>query len=146
MKHVMLFALPLLAAAPLMPANAKPANLKWMAGPPGLPTGSQFAVVSGDPGKAEMFTIELKMPAGYAVPAHHHPTDETLKVLSGSIGYGMGDKLDHAKAKTLATGHSAVMKAKMNHWVFANAPATVEIKAMGPFQITYANPKDDPRK
>lgn len=145
MKHMMLFALPLLLAGSAAQAKANPANLKWMAGPPSLPSGAQMAVVSGDPGKAGMFTIELKMPAGYAVPAHHHPTAETVKVLSGTLGYGMGDQLDKAKAKSLAAGKSVTMKAKMNHWVMASAPATIQVSGMGPFQITYADPKDDPR-
>ena len=33
----------------------------------------------------------------------------------------------------------------MNHWVHASAPATVQVHGMGPFQITYVDPKDDPR-
>lgn len=104
-----------------------------------------MAVVSGDPGKAGMFTVEIKFPAGYAVPAHSHPTKETLTVLSGKVGYGMSNKLDKAKAKWLTAGHKAVMNAKMNHWVFADAPADVQVSGMGPFVINYVNPKDDPR-
>ena len=33
----------------------------------------------------------------------------------------------------------------MNHWVFNTDPTEIEITAMGPFAITYADPKDDPR-
>ena len=132
----------LLAASP---AQAKTAKLNWMDGPPGLPSGAQFAVVSGDPGKAGMFTVQIKMPADYAVPAHHHPTNEVVKVLSGKLHYGMSDKLDMPKAKTLTAGHTVTMKAKMNHWVHAPAPATIQVSGMGPFQITYVDPKDDPR-
>jgi len=101
--------------------------------------------LSGDPGKAAMFKVELKMPAGYAVPAHWHPTDETVTVVSGKIGYGMSAKLDKAKAKWAGPGGSVTMKAKHDHWVFANAPATIAVSGMGPFVITYVNPKDDPR-
>jgi hypothetical protein len=57
----------------------------------------------------------------------------------------MSDKLDIAHAKTLTAGHATTMKAKMNHWVHAAAPATIQITGMGPFQITYVDPKDDPR-
>ena len=78
-------------------AQAK--NLKWMDGPTGLPSGSKFAVVSGDPGKEGTFVIRAKFPAGYAVPAHHHPTVERVAVLSGRLGYGMSNKLDKAKAR-----------------------------------------------
>ena len=127
-------------------AQARAADLKWMAGPPGLPGGAQFAVVSGDPGKPGPFTIEVKMPADYAVPAHWHPSEENVKVLSGSLHYGMSDKLDMAQAKTLDAGNTVTMKAKMNHWVHAAAPATIQVSGTGPFQITYVDPKDDPRK
>jgi len=37
------------------------------------------------------------------------------------------------------------MTAKMHHWVHAPAAATVQVSGMGPFQITYVDPKDDPR-
>jgi quercetin dioxygenase-like cupin family protein len=147
MKSLYLLALPLLLAGSAAAAKTvhHPANLKWMDAPPALPSGAQMAVVSGDPGKKGMFTIRLKMPADYAVPAHHHPTDEHVSVVSGKIGYGMSDHLDREKAKSLAPGNRLTMKAGMNHWVFANAPAVVQVSGMGPFQITYVDPKDDPR-
>ena len=147
MKSLYLLALPLLLAGSAAAAKTvhHPANLKWTDAPPALPSGAQMAVVSGDPGKKGMFTIRLKMPADYAVPAHHHPTDEHVSVVAGKIGYGMSDKLDREKAKSLARGTRVTMKAGMNHWVFANAPATIQVSGMGPFQIVYADPKDDPR-
>ncbi len=131
----------LLAAAP---AQAK--SLKWGAAPPALPAGAQMAVVSGDPGKAGAFVIRVKMPANYAVPPHHHPTDETVRVLSaGQLGYGMGDKLDKANAGSLTKGYHVVMMAGMNHWVFNAEPVEIQVSGMGPFTIVYADPKDDPR-
>jgi hypothetical protein len=142
MKTVLLLTLSTFLAA--SPAQAK--GLKWMAGPPGLPAGSTFAVVSGDPGKAGMFTIQAKLPANYAVPPHHHPTEEVVRVLQGSLSYGMGDKLDKAAAGTLNPGYHVTMTAEMNHWVYTDAPTTISVTAMGPFAITYANPADDPRK
>jgi len=144
MKLLLLASLSLLAAGSAVQAKSS-SSLTWMDGPPSLPSGAQMAVVSGDPGKAGMFTIQLKMPADYAVGPHSHPTDESIKVLSGTLHYGMSDKLDMAQAKTLAAGQSVTMKATMNHWVHAPAPATIQVSGMGPFQITYADPKDDPR-
>jgi hypothetical protein len=146
MTRLILLALPLLLAGSAAQAKAKPAALKWGDAPPALPSGAQMAVVSGDPGKKGRFVVQLKMPVDYAVPAHWHPTTENVKVLSGRIGYGMSDKLDEAKAKHLTPGHTVVMKARMHHWVFASGPATLQISGMGPFEITYVDPKDDPRK
>jgi Domain of unknown function (DUF4437) len=145
MKRLMFLALPLLLAGSAAQSKTSPASLKWMDGPPGLPSGAQFAVVSGDPGKKGEFTVRIKMPADYAVPAHWHPTDEHVTVLSGKLAYGMGDKLDRAKGKWLSPKGSFTAKAKMNHYVFTKAAAEVQLTTMGPFAITYADPKDDPR-
>lgn len=146
MKLLFLVGLPLLVAGPAAQAKTANANLQWMAGPPSLPGGARMAIVSGDPGKKGMFAIRLRMPADYTVPAHSHPTNEIVKVISGKLHYGMSDKLDMSRAKTLTAGHTVNMKAKMNHWVHAPAPVTVQVSGMGPFQITYVDPKDDPRK
>lgn len=145
MKLLFVAGVTLLAAGSAVSAKSSHSNLKWMDGPPSLPSGVQMAVVSGNPGKQGMFTIQLKMPADYAVPAHSHPTNEVVKVLSGKLHYGMSDKLNMSDAKTLTVGHTVTMKAKMNHWVHAPAPATVQVSGMGPFQITYVDPNDDPR-
>jgi quercetin dioxygenase-like cupin family protein len=145
MRKLLLLTLSTLLAAAPAAAKTHSTGLKWLDGPPGLPSGSKFAVVSGDPGKEGTFVIRAKFPAGYAVPAHHHPTEERVAVLSGRFGYGMSDKLDKAHAKTLTAGHHVVMKADMNHWVVARSATTIQVSGKGPFQIVYVDPKDDPR-
>ncbi|MFL6776925.1 MAG: cupin domain-containing protein [Sphingomicrobium sp.] len=143
MKPVLFFTVTALIAA--SPVQAK--GLKWMdAAGAGLPSGAQMAVLSGDPGKAGDFKVQIKMPAGYSVPPHHHPADEIVRVRSGTLNYGMGDKLDKSNAGTLTDPATHVtMKAGMNHWVFTTDAALVEVSGTGPFQIIYADPKDDPR-
>ena len=133
------------AAAKPAAAAAAPAELKWGPAPPALPGGAQLAVVKGDPMKKGPFTIHLKMPANYAVPPHWHPTDEKVTLVSGKLGYGMSDRVERLNAKALAQGESVTMKAKEHHWVMTADGAEVEVSAMGPFMITYVNPKDDPR-
>ena len=146
MKLLLLVSLPLLMAGSAVQSKSTHSALKWADGPPSLPSGVQMAVVSGNPGKKGPFTIQLKMPADYAVPPHSHPTNEVVKVVSGKLHYGMSRKMNMSAAKTLTVGHSVTMKAKMNHWVHAPAPATVQVSGRGPFQITYVDAKDDPRK
>jgi quercetin dioxygenase-like cupin family protein len=145
MKLLFLVSVPLLMAGTAVQSKSSHSTLKWMDPPPSLPSGAQMAVVSGNPGKKGMFTIELKMPADYAVPPHSHPTNEVVKVISGKLHYAMSDKL-MAEPRTLTAGQSVTMKARMHHWVHAPAPATIQVSGMGPFQITYVDPKDDPRK
>ena len=104
-----------------------------------------MAVVTGDPSKPAMFTIQLAMPAGYKIPPHSHPTDEHLTVKKGTFLVGMGDMLDEKQTKVLAPGDSGTIKAEMHHFAIAKGSVTVEVTAMGPFAMTYVRPEDDPQ-
>lgn len=120
--------------------------LKWGAAPPNLPKGAQLAVLSGDPGSAGPFVVRLKLPAGYKIPAHSHPTAEFVTVLAGSFHLGMGDKLDPKQGKALGPGGFAEAAANMNHFGWTTAPTIIQINGQGPFAINYVNPADDPSK
>ena len=146
MRKLLILTLSSVLAATATGAQAK--ALKWMDGPPGLPAGAKFAVISGNPGKAGMFTIQAKLPANYVIAPHNHPTDEVVRVVSGGpFAYGMGDKADRSAAGSLEKGYHVTLGAGMNHWAATgDTPTTISITAMGPFAITYVNPADDPRK
>ena len=139
-------AAPAQSAAAEMPAviiSSK--DVKWGPAPPGLPPGSQLAVMFGDPAKAAFVSLRAKMPAGYKVPPHSHPTDEHVTVLSGALTLGMGDKEDAKTAKTYKAGGYLTARAKMNHYAIATVETVIQIDLIGPFDITYVNPADDPR-
>ena len=121
-------------------------DLKWGAPPPVFEKGASFTVVSGDPGKPGLFVVRLKMPAGYKIAPHWHPTDEHVTVLAGTFALGMGEKFDQATMKELPTGGYALLPAEMRHYAMAKTEATVQVHGMGPFQLTYVNPGDDPSK
>ena len=122
-----------------------PAKLQWGPAPPAFPKGAQMAVVSGNPGEAGMFTIQLSMPAGYQIMPHWHPTDEQVLVISGTFLVGMGDGFNQKTMKSMAPGDSGSIPAKKNHYAMAKTATVVSVTAMGPFAMTYVNPKDDPR-
>ena len=126
-----------------MPINAS--QLEWAPAPNFVPEGAQIAVLSGDPSKDGLYVVRLKLPAGYKVPAHNHPTTEMVTVISGDFNLGMGDKLDEEKGMRLTAGGYAEAPAKMNHYAWASSPTVVQIHGQGPFAITYVNPADDPR-
>jgi quercetin dioxygenase-like cupin family protein len=146
MKSVVVGALLALSAAGAAQAQVNSADLKWGPAPPIFPKGAQMAVLSGDPSKAGEFVIRLRVPAGYKVPAHHHPTDEYVTVISGDFSLGMGDALDKAKSAHLAPGGFAVAGANMNHYAWTKSGAVVQVSAEGPFVMVYVNPADDPTK
>jgi len=121
-------------------------QLRWEPTPPVVPKGAQMAVLSGDPSKTGPFTMRLKFPSSYKIPAHSHPTAERVTVISGEFNFGMGDKLDEAKAEKLGSGGFVDLPANMNHYAFAGPETVVQIDSEGPFIIKYANPSDDPSK
>ena len=83
-------------------------DLKWGPAPPVFAKGAQMAVLSGDPSKSGVFVIRLKVPAGYKVAAHHHPTDEYVTIIKGDMSLGMGDKLEMTKGASLKVGGFAM--------------------------------------
>ena len=121
---------------------------QWGPAPPFLPAGAQIAVLAGDPTKATAYAVRLKFPANYAIPAHSHPTDENVVVVSGALTFGMGDKLAKKAAanKTLGVGGFALMPASMNHFAYTTQPTTIVLYGLGPVEFKYVNPSDDPRK
>ncbi|HLW23695.1 MAG TPA: cupin domain-containing protein [Steroidobacteraceae bacterium] len=129
-----------------MPAPMQAADIKWGPAPPVLPAGAQAAVMAGDPATTGFVSVRLKMPAGYRIPAHSHPTDEHVTVISGTFAIGMGDKLDKKQSKTLKAGGYAVAPANMHHFAWTKTGAVVQVDMIGPFAITYVNPADDPTK
>lgn len=133
------------AATPAEHIALAPSDIKWGDPPPVLNKGAKFAVLVGDPSKTGYYAVRIKMPAGYKVMPHWHPADENVTVLSGSLAIGMGDKMD-MKTKALPAGSFFSMPAKMHHFAFAKGETTIEISGIGPFALTYIDPKDDPSK
>lgn len=144
------FAAAILLAAGLSAVAAdgpiQASEIKWGPAPPTLPAGAQFVVLAGDPSKEGPSTLRIKMPKNYKIPAHWHPTDERVTVISGELGLGMGDKLDERASKVLKAGGYAVAGAHMNHYAWTKSGAVVQVDLLGPFAITYVNPADDPSK
>ena len=123
-------------------------SLAWAPAPAIFPAGAQMAVLQGDPAAADRpFTVRLKVPDGYIFPAHWHPTDEHITVIKGDFLVGMGDKFSKdALLPALQTGDFITAPARANHFGMAQGETIVQVQAMGPFQLTYVDPKDDPTK
>lgn len=122
-----------------------PDQFKWGPAPPALPAGSQIAVLEGDPSKSGPFAIRVKLPDGYKVQPHWHPTDEKIVVLEGTFGMGFGEKFDPAAGSELPVGSYAVTPEKVPHFVWAKGETVIQVSGMGPLVVNYVNPADDPR-
>lgn len=121
-------------------------DAKWGPAPPALPPGAQLAVLDGDPSKAgTLFTIRAKLPDGYKIPPHWHPTDENVTVIKGTFVMGLGEKINEAAAQELRAGGFARMPQGVRHYAWAKGETVVQVHAIGPFEVNYVNPADDPR-
>jgi quercetin dioxygenase-like cupin family protein len=122
-----------------------PNDLQWT-DVPSLPPGAKIAVIEGPMSEAVPFTIRLKFPANYQIPAHWHPAVERVTVLSGGVNMGVGDKLDMQKTMALSPGSMMILQPNINHFVWTKEETIVQLNGNGPWAVTYVNPADDPRK
>ena len=125
----------------VVPAN----EIVFQPGPSTLPAGAEFAVLYGDPAEKGPFVMRLKFPAGYAILPHVHPEEEHVTVISGGFGMGTGEVFDESMSPILEPGSFVQIPVGMAHFARTEEETVVQINAMGPFGITYVNPKDDPR-
>ena len=122
-----------------------PAELTWTAGPAMLPPGANMAVIEGSPSKPGPFTLRLKFPAGYRIPAHWHPIKVTVTVISGTFNMGLGDELDPGKGKMLPVGSIFEMPARIHHFGWTDEETIIQEHGIGPLSVNYLNPAHDGR-
>ena len=134
------------ATPPQKPPSPDAPQKKAAPAPPSLPSGAQMAVLDGNPMKPGPFALRVKLPSGYRVPPHWHPTEENIVILNGASKFGTGNTVDESKMKALSPGSYVRMPRGMRHYVEADGETTFHMYGTGPFAISYANPKDDPRK
>jgi len=119
-------------------------DIKWGA-TPSLP-GAKFAVLEGPMNEPVAFTARIQFPAGYRIPPHFHSGIEHVTVISGEFAMAPGEKFDEAKLTKLGPGDFAIMQPKQPHFAMTTKPTEVQIHGVGPWTLTYVNPKDDPRQ
>lgn len=118
----------------------------WGPAPAILPAGAQLAVLEGDPTKSGSYSMRLRMPDGYRIPPHFHPSDEHVTVVSGTFEVGMGDRFDATALKPLPTGSFAMLSPGMRHFARAKGETVIQLHGVGPWSLSYVNPADAPKQ
>lgn len=122
-----------------------PADLKW--GDVGsLPPGAKLAVIEGPLNEARPFTVRIKLPADYRIPAHFHSAIEHVTVISGTFHMGTGDRFAAETSMALGQGSVAIMQPGTRHYAWTRDETVIQVHGVGPWTITYVDPADDPRK
>jgi quercetin dioxygenase-like cupin family protein len=121
-----------------------PDQLQWK-DVPALGLGVKSALIEGPMNEAVPFIVRIKFPAGTKVPAHWHPNIEHVTVMSGNFIVGVGDEADKSKAMHIPSGSVTIMQPKTTHFAFFDEETTLQVHGVGPWEVVYVNPADDPR-
>lgn len=142
---LVVFACPAFAQDQTRMVFVKPEALNWMA-VPSMGKGAQAAELLGDSSKAGEYVLRIKIPANFKIMAHTHPDAETVTVLSGSFGIGMGERFTPG-GDLLKAGALFTVPARHAHFAWTGPEETIiQVNGVGPSGTEYINPADDPRK
>lgn len=122
-----------------------PNEMKWTAAPVEYPNGAQMAILIGQLNKIGPLIVRIKVPSYYKFPPHFYNMDIYLTVLSGALNIGSGDVLDESKGKLLPAGSFAIIRGGSHTYSWTTVETVVEMHTIGPINLQYINPQDDPR-
>jgi hypothetical protein len=137
---------PELDHGPPEPLRFRPEDIPWQPGPASFEPGAEYAVLEGDPSAPGVFTMQIRMPDGFQIKPHWHPNVERITVLQGVFRLGHGSEMDPEAAGPLPAGSYTSMPKRMIHHVFIEGETIVQLSSIGPWEIHYVRPEDDPRK
>lgn len=109
-------------------------------------TGLQTRVLSGDPSKPGLYTIELRVPPNTRIQAHTHKDARTATVISGTWYFGYGEVAGDALVKALPPGSFYREPQGAAHFALTrDEPAVVQITGWGPTDTVYVDPAKAPK-
>ena|SRR5688572_14349002 len=96
------------------------------------------APLLGVPSKAEYYVFRAKYPPYTVNGPHHHPGDEELTVIAGTLYVGHGTTMDRDKATAYPPGSYIREPAGAVHYLFTKDEVVeVEVRGMGPRRNIY---------
>jgi quercetin dioxygenase-like cupin family protein len=130
-------------------AMIRPGAVPWpAAGPGGTGTsgagGIQTVVLKGDPAKAGLYTLMLRVAPNVRIQAHSHRDDRVATVLKGTWYFGYGDRFDEAALQALETGSFYTEPPNVAHFAMTKEEVILQIVGTGPSSTTYVDPANDP--
>jgi quercetin dioxygenase-like cupin family protein len=129
-----------------------PAEVQWptstggAVGTSGV-SGIQTVVLKGDPTKAGLYTLLLRLGPNTRIQAHSHRDDRVATVISGKWYFGYGRQFNEAALKELPAGSFYTEPPGVHHFAMTRAEAvTIQVTGTGPSDTVYFDPRNDPAK
>jgi quercetin dioxygenase-like cupin family protein len=97
--------------------------------------GVAIALIAGNP-KEGAYTIRARFSTGVKIPAHFHPDERVVTVISGTYYFAAGDKFDEGALKGYGPGTVIVVPAGSPHFsACKDDVAVVQESGVGPTGI-----------
>ena len=121
-------------------------NIKWQDAP-SIGPGAKTAVIDGDPKSSGPFVMRIKLPPKTTIGVHTHPATENVTVLSGTLYFAAGDKLEPKAAKAFGPGsYFSIGQGKAMFAYTTDKETVLQLHGNGPWGITYMDAKDAAKK
>lgn len=144
---LLLFLLPV-ALAPALAAQvpAPTTGTPWVLVPPFFARGALISLLAGNPNEVSDVHVQLSFPDGYRMLPHSHPRPLHVQILQGTLRVGIGKRFDLKQTREMAVGDTGTVPANTPYFYAARGWTIIDAKTLGPFQLNYVNPSDDPSR
>jgi quercetin dioxygenase-like cupin family protein len=113
---------------------------------PAFPPTVRLAVLVGDPTKPGPYATRVKAAKDARTMPHRHTEDRVYTVISGIFYVGFGTQFDGDALTAYPPGTTLILPSGTWHYHWAKSSEyIVQVNAIGPLGMEYANPADDPR-
>ena len=132
-------------------ATIRPEDVPWPsaraggAGTSGA-SGIETVVLKGDPGKAGLYTLMLRIAPNVRIQAHSHKDDRVATVVKGTWYFGYGEKFNDAALKPLGPGSFYTEPPGVAHFAMTKEEVVLQISGNGPSSTTYVDAANDPAR
>ena len=123
-----------------------PDDIEWDDGPESLEEGAEFAMLEGDAGEREIFTMRIRMPDEFRISPHTHTGVERVTIIDGTFRLGHGEEFEPEEATALEAGSYFSIPPGHEHFAQTDGETTIQLSSLGPWEIEYIDPDDDPRE
>jgi quercetin dioxygenase-like cupin family protein len=112
---------PAFAADPIRAMAVDAIEFRPDANVPGVAT----ALIAGNPKQGPNYTVLAKFSPNTRVPAHFHPDQRVITVISGTYYLGGGEKFDEVALKAYRPGMVIIIPARAPHFSASREDGTV---------------------
>ena len=109
-------------------------------------SGIETVVLKGDPGKAGLYTLMLRIAPNVRIQAHAHKDDRVATVVKGTWYFGYGEKFNDAALKPLGAGSFYTEPPGVAHFAMTKEEVVLQISGNGPSSTTYVDAANDPAR